>query len=110
MKRDALLAILRENRTKHRELYEKAYAVFGQKAIENIESMLQRAKSGEIRLHVNLTEPQDHTEDYDRAIMMLEHELRDVIELSQGEYAQLVQDQWGWQQRFTETNAGYGVQ
>ena len=108
MEKDRLMTALVNNRKGHRDSYVEARTIFRAKVIENLTSMLDRAKNGDkIELWVGLPEPEDHTNDYDRALAMLNDDVRDEIELSQAEYAQFVQDDWGWKQSFTANTMSY---
>jgi hypothetical protein len=88
-------------------LFEEAYDEYGKRVIENLEEALKAAreqKPQEVRLHFNLVKPEDHTEDYERVLYMLELEKNEEVILTQSEFAQLVQDDWGWRGQF---NASY---
>lgn len=103
MRKEQLLEVLQQNRENHQELFVEAHEMFVRKAIENLESRLNMAKTGKIDLHVELVEPEDHTDQYDRAIEMLDYEVNDEVTLSQHEFAQLVMDNWGWMPQFSST-------
>lgn len=108
MPKAELVAILEKNRNGHTAVYKEAYSIFRGRLIDNLTSMLDRAKNGDkVELWVGLPEPEDHTDDYDRALAMLDHEVRDEIELTQSEYAQLVQDDWGWRNSFATNTTAY---
>lgn len=103
-----VLAILQKNRKTHRETFEKALEGYRKTVIEHLEQRLKDAKSGrKVNIYIQLEEPQDQTKDYDRAIQMLEMSIDDKVELSQQEFAQLVQDDWSWKEQFTLTNTRY---
>lgn len=101
MDKGKLLAIVQANKERHRQLYHEAHEAFMDKAIKNFEELLGRAKRGHVKLYVDLVEPKDHTKDYERVVLMLEHEVGDTIELTSREFAQYVQDEWGWQEEFS---------
>lgn len=111
VKKDRLLGALHANRETHQKDFEIAWDAFREKAIANFDQRLKalkQAKRGEkLELYVNLVVPEDHTEDYDRAIEMLDWETGDEVELQQSEFQQLVQDNWGWKQNFTASNIMY---
>ncbi len=106
MHKSELKKILEKNRDTHRELFEEAWEEYGKKVIWNLESRLRAAKEDspqQVSLHFNLVMPQDHTEDYDQAISMLEHEVYDEVVLDNHEYAELVLDNWGWKGQFSSS-------
>lgn len=108
MEKNKLVTALEANRKAHGDTYKKARKVFRKKVVANLKSMLDRAENGDkIELWVGLPEPEDHTADYDRALAMLEDDVRDEIELTQSEYSQFVQDDWGWKQSFAANTMSY---
>jgi len=109
VKRDELLAVVRKNRETHRATFLKAVDGLEKKWRSSLEEKLAAIRSGRRpdRYVLVLTEPQDQTKDYDRAIKSLEMETRDEIELDQHEFAQLVMDDWQWKGQFTATTSQY---
>lgn len=98
-----LISILKGNMSAHREAFEEAYDEYGKAVIRNLENTLKAAKEKspqEVKLTFNLVCPQDHTEDYERALHMLELEVNDTVRLDEREFAELVQDDWGWKGQF----------
>lgn len=106
-----LLETLGKNAVTHVADFELAWEGFRKKALQNAESIvnsLKNAKQGqEVRLHVNLAPPQNHADDYNRAIEMCNWEVGTQVTLSESEFAQFVQDDWGWKQNFTASNMMY---
>lgn len=108
VRKSELLAKLRENREQHREVFLKAQDGYKLYMIKELEQRLDEARRGvQIDHYIRLEIPQDHTEDYDRVIMMAEMSVDDVIELNSRDFAQYVMDQWGWKQEFTATAGTY---
>jgi hypothetical protein len=58
-------------------------------------------------MYISLPMPEDHTDDYERAIKMLDLDVREDIELTEQEFAQYVLDDWGWKDQWTTTNSAY---
>lgn len=105
-----LLDILRENRDKHHQIVEEAQVGFRKAAIERLDAMLEDAKNGRrIELNLGLRVPEDHTAEYDTVIGMLELDINEHVDLEFHEYRQYVEDDWGWKQQFTTTNAFYSA-
>lgn len=106
-----LRKILEKNMDTHHADFELAWDGFQKKALQNAESIVKALKNvkkgGQVTLHVNLSPPQNHTDDYQRAIEMLDWEQENRVVLTQGEFMQLVQDDWGWKQNFTASNMMY---
>jgi hypothetical protein len=103
-----LLDVLRKNRAGHREQFLKAQEGFRKRAIEELDRSLADAEKGnEIRLAVHLPKPEDHTEDYDREIRMLEMHQEDTVKIRAQLFDQIVMDRWGWSASFAATNSAY---
>lgn len=108
--KDELLTIMKSNRQDHHAIVVEAQAGFRGKVIERLDEMLKLASEGKrIDINVGLVMPEDHTQEYDTIIGMLELDIHDTIELDQSQYQQWVQDRWGWQRSFTTSNAYYSA-
>lgn len=106
--KDELLGVLRANRETHRETFLKAQEGFRARAIAELDRSLADARAGnEVRLTVSLPRPEDHTEDYDREIRMLEMHQNDLVTLGAHLFDQIVMDRWGWSASFNATNSAY---
>lgn len=105
-----LLQKLKANRESHKQLYKQALEGYRALAIEELEKNLATAKSGgEIVVYVtNLARPpEDHTEDYDQAIAMLEMSVDNEIMLSSHDFQAYVMDKWQWSHQVKMLNATY---
>lgn len=107
-----LAETITRNRDAHKAEYDKAVEVYRVRFVEeakkfaedSIARSRQRVAFGNF---VWLPVPEEHTEDYDRALLMLDWELGDTVELSQEEFATLVQNQWNWIRSFTANTSSY---
>ena len=103
-----LLGVLRQNRDKHRATFLAAQEGFRERAIAELDRSLADARAGnEVRLFVRLPEPEDHTEDYDREIRMLEMHQEPTVRIRAHLFDQIVMDRWGWSAEFAATNSAY---
>jgi len=103
-----LLARVQDNRAKHHDQFERAFAGFRKQAIEELERSLDLAKRGQsIRITIGLIQPEDHTADYDRVIEMLRMSVDPEIELMAGDFDKFVMDRWEWSHDFSATNSRY---
>jgi hypothetical protein len=103
-----LFNILVENRERHRDTFLRAQAGYRERMIEEFERRLKDARDGlRIDTSFGMPVPEDHTDDYDREIRMLEMEIDDTIRLSAHEFDRYVMDNWGWKASFTMSNAPY---
>lgn len=103
-----LLAKLQTNRNEHRSLFLKAQEAYRAKWIEELERRLEEARNHDpINRAFSLPVPEDHTDDFDTAIEMLDWELGDDVELAHHEFLQYVKNEWGWQRSFHANTTSY---
>lgn len=103
-----LLEKLKENRKNHRAIVEEAWEGYLNEATKILEKQIKRAKKGlRVNHSVALVMPQDHTNDYDVAIAMVEMEVNDTIELSVYDFRSYILDQWDWKGQWTVSNSMY---
>jgi hypothetical protein len=105
----ALLEVLRDNRTRHRAVFDKAIEGYRERAIAELDARIQqlKARKGNVDLYIRLPEPVDHTRDYDRVIRMVEMHQNDTVELDEDAFAAYVEDDWDWKREFVGTTARY---
>ena len=123
-----VLRTCKENREKHviaaakaKQDYRAAALIeFEEKKAAAIKEMNAKIKAAKeeggaihrltsIDLSLDLPLPEDHTEDYDRAIAMLSMTEEKVLVLTPDQFRQLVLDQWSWKQTFEFSNTSYGT-
>lgn len=111
IKKDKLLKIIKKNRNDHRDVFLEAQEGYRKLVIELLEQQiaLARGKSKGFNLEriTSVTAPEDHTEDYDKAIKMLEMSEDKVIDLAYDSFTQLVMDDWGWGRQWAASNSAY---
>lgn len=108
VRKSDLLAHLEANRASHRTIFEQAQDIYRKQVVAELDRMLDDARSGrDIRRAILLPEPEDHTEDYDQAILMLDMSVDEEIQLTYEEFRQFVMDQWGWQRSFASNTTAY---
>lgn len=106
--KDYLLEKLRQNRNEHRRLFEDALDGWHKEVLAELQRMMKRAKADKhYQPRWCLPVPQDHTQEYDHIIALLEASLDTEFELSSLEFAQFVQDDWGWKADFLRSTASY---
>lgn len=109
-----LLNTLRTNRDAHRAEYEAAVEIYKRRFVEEAEKFaaeaLRRVTQGLPFLDfVWLPVPEEHTDDYDRVIQLMEWELADEVELSEGDFRQYVLNEWGWMTSFASNTRSYSL-
>ena len=108
VKKEELLAKLKENRKAHRSIFLEAQEGYKKAVIETLEERLASARDGsKVQVHIRLDAPEDHTDEYDRSIAMLEMSVDDEIEVTANEFACFVMDDWGWKHDFLLSNSAY---
>jgi hypothetical protein len=108
VKKVELLTRLQANRDSHYELFLKAQEGYRQDVIEELDKSLNDARSGKgLRVIIHLQAPQNHTDDYDNVITMLQMSVDDVIEVAAHDFQCYVMDKWPWFQASTAVNTMY---
>lgn len=108
--RKSLVEALEVNRKGHREIFEEAREGYKKEAVKQLEDYIQRIKSGSLKkVYVSLPVPEEHTDDYDRALQMIDMSNDDVFVLDESDYQSFVQDDWGWKRQFITSNSFYSV-
>ncbi len=108
IKRENLIAILKENKDKHHDNFVKAVVKYKEKAVEVLKQNIENISSGKkLRIYFTLPVPEEHTKDYDRAIHSLEIDARDEIKLSEQDARSYVDDFWGWSASYFANTSSY---
>ena len=105
----ALIETLHANRAQHHKVFLEACEQFQVRATVELEQVMSLIRAGKLprMVGVQLPIPEEHTDDYDRAIAMLKRHLGDTITLSEEAYARLVDDDWGWKDSFASNTVAY---
>ena len=103
-----LIEKITTNRDEHRETFLKAQERFREHLIEALDQRLQDARDHkQVSLTISLPEPVDYTDEYQRALDMLEWEIGDEVELDQQGFAQLVRNEWSWARHWASNSLAY---
>ena len=106
--RARLLEALRTNRDGHAAQYEKAKAGYLKVTKGKLADLIARLAEGEVIGQVWLeAPPEDRTSDYDDVISMMEWSEQESIVLTQAQFRQYVQDDWGWREQWLTSNSQY---
>lgn len=110
VKRDKLQKIVQKNRDEHRDKFLKAQEGYREMVIEELDQMLSDARTGKpLRVSINMPAPQDHTDDYDTILNMLEYSVDENLELEYQEFRQYVENDWHWYTAADITNTMYAT-
>lgn len=108
VKKSELLEKIKKNREGHRAEFIKAQDGFRAYLIRELEKRLVDARElRKVAGHFSLVEPEDHTKDYDRVIMMLEMSTSDDIVITEKQFQQYVMDDWNWMASFKNSTSNY---
>lgn len=107
-----LLSTLRANRDAHHAEYEEAVEVYKRRFVVEAQHFaddaINRSKAGiPFDAFMWLPVPEEHTDDYDRVIALMEWELADTVELSESDFRCYVLNEWGWMSSFTANTRSY---
>jgi len=108
VKKSELVNILTRNMAKHISIFDKAIKEYRKEVIKQLDNALKMARKGKgLQLFFNITQPMNQEDSYERAILMLNMSVDDVIELNERDFMQYVQDKWSWTDQFVATNSVY---
>ena len=104
----ALIKVLEANRKEHQGKFLEAQKVYKRRVIQELQEQLDRACRGDkVSHYINLPMPENHIEDYDTVLKMLDMEVLDMVELTQREFKCFVEDEWDWVRSFAENSLSY---
>lgn len=118
VKRDELLAVLRENRERHIREYKAACVGYREVALARLEQSFQEARQAVNRLkegqtvavvgfRISLSVPENYEKAYDQIIRMMEMSVDTEILLTASQFACFVMDDWEWKEEWAASIAQY---
>lgn len=106
--KERLIETLKDNREKHRATFLAGQKVYRAKMIAELDRALDEAKNGgAIQRAFSLPVPEDHTDDFDTVIAMLEWDQAETVVLSYRDFQTYVENQWGWRASFATSTEAY---
>ena len=109
LEKSKLLATLKEHKEAHIVEYGDAVKAYKLEAIEQLGELLKEANDDKRQLRLDLTEPIDNTDNYDKIIAMFDWEVDDVVELTQNEFNEYVLDENSFTIMAQTSNAMYSA-
>lgn len=110
VRKSELREIVQVNRDGHRTIFEKALEVYKERMVEHLEKMIDDVHKGrKIEHFIRMPEPEDHTDDYDRVLKMIDMSVDDEMVIGSSEFAQYVMDDWNWKESFANNTGSYLV-
>lgn len=99
--KDELLTTLVENRRQHVEVYDIAAEAYQKALIAEMKEKLAAVEAGEDFSFFRFEgKPDNHGEDYDRAIAMVEMSSGETVELNSTDFEHFILDKWYWKDEF----------
>lgn len=112
VRKNKLIEKIEDNMETHQSTYDTAVEEFKDQQTKLLEDMLSAARDGRQFDRLALSRmpvPENHTDDYRRALAQLEMEVDDEIVLQQHEFNQLVLDEWEWTRNFHANTTTYAA-
>jgi len=106
--REQLIAVVKANRAKHEAIFKEAVEGYRKVAIEKLEEYIRQVRDGDqIVAYWQMPVPEEHTDEYDRVIGLLEMSTQEEVDMSDVEYQSYVLDSWRWKDAFLASNSYY---
>lgn len=108
-----LITKITSNRAKHAQEYTEAHAGWRTAVLEALAKAQTTFADTEdtscLYDAYRLAKPEDHTDDYDRVLGMLDWDESDRVVLSDSDFARFIQDDWEWSHGFRAQSSAYTV-
>ncbi len=109
-KREEILERLRVNREEHVKIVREAQDGYRDQWRELLVEALEQLDAGKsIQPVLSLQVPENHIDDFNRAIEMFEMATDEEVCLEEGEFQMYVRNKWRWQTHFLASNSAYSV-
>lgn len=110
VRKTKILAVLQQNRAKHRRVFEAAVDGYRKEATRRLEENLDALRAGKLpTVSIHLPLPQDHTRDYDRVIKMIEMDTGETWTMNEQDFARYIEDDWDWKRHFVTMSSVYAA-
>jgi len=109
VKKQELIKKIKENKEKHIEEYAKAVVAYKEEALRQLNILIDKANTGNLKLNLKLVTPVNNSDNYDKIIEMFEWEVEDEVQLSQSEFNEYVQDETDFAMTAKMSNSTYLV-
>lgn len=109
--KEELLSNVTQNLDKHKIDVAEALKLRRETIAKSFEKQLKEMEFDvdfQPKEHLSFPMPKDHSEDYEKAIRMIEMTTDEVIELTESQFDKLVMDNWGWKSDLIATSSVYG--
>lgn len=109
VKKEVLLTTMKENLGAHKAEVLELLALRIDKAEKYFKNQVSLMLSGvwEPEVEVNFPIPTNNSAAYEKAIKMVEMDIREEIELTGDQFDKLIQDNWDWKSNFLTVSGMY---
>lgn len=105
-----VLETLKSNKEMHHKEFEEAIEGWITKAQDNVTAILIELKANnarDVKLDIHLPKPISFEKEYEKAIKMIELEVRDEIDISKHDFERFFLDEWEWKDAFLSNTVMY---
>ena len=93
VQKEKLIAQILENKEQHIKEYGEAVIAYKEEALKQLTVQTSRVKEGALDAELDLVTPVNNADNYDKIVEMFQWEVEKVVELSQNEFNEYVQDE-----------------
>ncbi len=108
VRRDALLAAMRENLTAHRRAFAEATKDYRELVRAELHAAIQRTNNGDFsKVVVDVPAPESHEKDFLDVIEMMEQSVDETIKLDRDAFRAYFKNEWPWKMHFDALMRSY---
>lgn len=107
--KEDLIKQIKANKEKHQGEYATAVENYKKEAQEQLDEAAKRLAEGKYDLRLNLITPIDNSLEYDKLVTMFNWEIKNEVELSQGEFNEYVLDETNFARVSRASNTAYSA-
>lgn len=107
IKKADLISKITDNKAAHIEEYEKAVEAYREEAKKQLKSLLSKIKRGELGIRLELVTPVNRVQDFEKLLTMFNWEVEEIIEVTESEFDEYVNDNTASARSAKFSNATY---
>jgi hypothetical protein len=110
VRKATVLETLKKNLEQHQKDYDEAIIGWVEQAKSTLQKILAKLDSDkpyDTVIEVRLPKPVSYAKEYQKAIKMVEYEIRDEIEISSHDFDKFFLDEWDWKNSFLSNTSLY---
>ncbi len=103
-----LINVLEQNKNAHAKEFKEAFDNYKKATIKALKKALELAQKGDFsKTVVNITEPQNHEQEFTQVLEMLKMSVDETINLDSEAFQAYVKNNWPWRKHFELVAASY---